>query len=128
VKLLQGELDVAIERFTRAMRLSPNDPQTFSMLEGIAAAHLVAGRYDEALSFAKASIQEKSTNIPAKPIAIASATLGGQHTEAKKAVAHLLQLDGSARVKNLMNLLVEFQQPEVLSRFAEGLRIAGLPE
>jgi len=50
VKVSLGEPDAAIERVARAMRLSPQDPQILSMQNAIACAHIVAGRYAEALS------------------------------------------------------------------------------
>jgi tetratricopeptide (TPR) repeat protein len=52
-KIWLGETEVAIERATRAMRLSPHDPSTFDMENAIADAHFIAGRYAEALSWAK---------------------------------------------------------------------------
>jgi tetratricopeptide (TPR) repeat protein len=44
----RGESEVAIERATRAMRLSPHDSQMFAMQTATAVAHYFAGRYDEA--------------------------------------------------------------------------------
>ena len=44
-----GDPDSAIEHFSRAMRLSPLDPETYRMQAGMAAAHLFAGRFDTAV-------------------------------------------------------------------------------
>jgi TolB-like protein/Tfp pilus assembly protein PilF len=57
VKVLLGEPEVAIERFAHAMRLSPQDPQIFNMHSGTSAAHLFAGRYAEALSWAETAVR-----------------------------------------------------------------------
>ena len=54
-----GEPEVAIEHVARAMRLSPQDPQMFAMEIAIAAAHLFAGRPDQALSWAEKAVQER---------------------------------------------------------------------
>ena len=44
------EPDQAIAHFERAIRLSPRDPEMVQMLNGIALAHLIAGRNEEAWS------------------------------------------------------------------------------
>ena len=125
VKFLLGEPEVAIERFARAMRLSPNDPSLAGMKEGTAAAHFVAGRYDEALSWAKAAMRDKPTYIAPKCVAAASAALTGRRGEAEKAMASLRQLDPTLRISSLRQQLPELGGS---AKFAEGLRIAGLPE
>ncbi len=48
-----GEPDAAIEHFTHAMRLSPLDPELYRIQGGLAAAHLFAGRFDAASSWAE---------------------------------------------------------------------------
>ena len=53
LKALLGKHEMAIEHLTRAMRLSPLDPEVFVARLGLAAAHLFAGRYDEASSWAE---------------------------------------------------------------------------
>src|SRR5262245_11618767 len=58
VKLWLGEPDAAIERFERAMRLSPLDPRMPSVQAAIADAQFHAGRYDEASSWATIAIRE----------------------------------------------------------------------
>jgi tetratricopeptide (TPR) repeat protein len=48
VKIWLGEPETAIERFARAMRLSPLDPWLLEMRAGTAYAHFFLGRHDEA--------------------------------------------------------------------------------
>ena len=57
VKVALGEPEAAIECAERAMRLSPQDPQSFSIQTAIACAHLVAGRYEDALSAAEVAMR-----------------------------------------------------------------------
>jgi cytochrome c-type biogenesis protein CcmH/NrfG len=52
-----GEHDDAIERFTRAMRLSPLDPETFQMQTGTAMAHMFARRFEIAFRMGGQSVQ-----------------------------------------------------------------------
>jgi tetratricopeptide (TPR) repeat protein len=126
VKLLLGEPEIAIERFARAMRLSPNDPNKVLMMDGTASAHFVAGRYAEALSWAKTATREKPAYIVPICVAAASAALTGQLAEVEKAVASLRLLEPTLRISTLKE-----QLPELgfgFAKFAEGLRKAGLPE
>jgi TolB-like protein/Tfp pilus assembly protein PilF len=68
LKVWRGEPDAAIEHFARAMRLSPLDPEIYRMQAGTALAHLFAGRFDTASSWAeKASRDLPSFLIPASP-------------------------------------------------------------
>ncbi len=59
IKGWAGEPEIAIDHAARAMRLSPADPHTFTMRTATAAAHFVAGRYDEALAWAEAVTWER---------------------------------------------------------------------
>ncbi len=126
VKLMLGEPGVAIERFARAMRLSPNDPQIYATQEGMAAAHFAAGRYAEALSWAKAAIREKPAYILAISMAAASAALAGHLAEAQEAAARLRQLEPTLRISSLKEPFSELGAD--FAAVSEGLRRAGLPE
>jgi TolB-like protein/class 3 adenylate cyclase len=128
VKLLLGQPEVAIERFARAMRLSPNDPTVLGIKDGMATTHFAAGRYAEALSWAKAAVREKPTFIVGVCIAAASAALAGQLAEAERAVASLRQLEPLLCISSLKELFPVLGRPEYFARLTEGLRVAGLPE
>ena len=127
VKVFLGEPEAAIECEAHAMRLSPHDPLTFSMQAGIAAAHLFAGRYAEALSWAERSIREHPDYIPSTSVAVAAGALAGNHAAATKAMARLRQLMPELRMSNLGDLF-PIRRAEDFNRWAEGLRRAGLPE
>ena len=123
----RGDPDLALERIDRAMRLSPHDPQFFVM-QGIAAyAHYVAGRYAEALSWAERAVFERSDYVTGLRVLAASAAMTGHDGQASDAIARLRELDADLHLSNLRDV-VPLQKPEDLSRMAEGLRKAGLPE
>ena len=82
VKISLGEPEAGIERVSRALRLSPKDPQAFSMQGAIASAHLAAGRYAEALSWAERAVRDRPNFLLAICIAAASAALAGRPAEA----------------------------------------------
>ena len=111
----------------RAMRLSPLDPLIFGMQNGTAAAHFLAGRYDEASSWAEKALREQPDYLPALRMAAASHALPGRVAEAQKAMVRMRQIDPELRCSNLTDI-VPFRRPEDFARYVEGLRTAGLPE
>src|ERR1700682_6727166 len=58
VKNWLGEPEPGIERFARAMRLSPLDPWLTGSRGGTAHAHFFLGHYDEAASWAAMTLQD----------------------------------------------------------------------
>ena len=128
VKNWLGEPEAAIERFARAMRLSPLDPRLMGMRAGTAHAHFFLGRYDEAASWATMALQDDPDFQPGLRIDGASNAMAGRPEQAHKAVARLRQLDPTLRVSSLKDLLGPYRRAVDLSRYQEGLRQAGLPE
>jgi TolB-like protein len=126
VKVSLGEPDAAIERVAHAMRLSPQDPQIFSMHGAIACAHFVAGRYAEALSSAETAMREQPNFLLANCIAATSAALAGRLEEARRVMARLRQIDPGLRISNLKDVM--YLRAEDFAKWADGLRKAGLPE
>jgi TolB-like protein len=128
VKNWLGEPEAAIERFARAMRLSPLDPSLLRMPSGTAHAHFFLGRYDEAASWAAMALQDNPDYQPGLRIAAASNAMAGRPEQAHKAVARLRLLNPTLRVSTLKDVLGPFRRAEDLLRYEEGLRQAGLPE
>jgi TolB-like protein/class 3 adenylate cyclase len=128
VKLWLGEPDRALEHFAHAMRLSPVDPLTWWMQEGMAKAHFFAGRYGEAVSWAKMALRGLPVSHSGLRIAAASCALAGRDEEAKTLVARLLEIDPLLRISNLKKVLGPYRQPEHLAKYVDALRKAGLPE
>ena len=127
LRVWHGEPDDAIERFARAMRLSPLDPEMYRMQAGMAVAHLFAGRFDTASSWAEKAFRDLPSFLLAVSIIAASHALAGRTDEARRAMHHLRQLDPALRISNLEDWL-PLRRPEDLATFADGLRRAGLPE
>ena len=123
-----GEPKTAIERFARAMRLSPFDPRMSGMRAGTAAAHFFLGRYDDAASWAEMALQDNPDFQPGLRYAAASNAMAGRPEQAHKAEARLRLLNPTLRVSTLKDVLGPFRRAEDLSRYEEGLRLAGLPE
>lgn len=127
LRVWRGDTDGAIEHFTHAMRLSPLDPELYRMQAGIAVAHLFSGRFDLASTWAEKALRELPSFLMAIAIAAASYSLADRMADARRAMDQLRQLDPALCIANLPEWL-PIQRPEDLATFAEGLRMAGLPE
>jgi TolB-like protein/class 3 adenylate cyclase len=122
-----GEPEVAIEHVTRAIRLSPNDPQMFSMFGVLGLAHFIAGRYTQALAYAEAASRERPEYVHPVCIVAASAALTGRSEVADKAIITLCQLAPDLCLSNIKTIQA-FRRPEDFAKWEEGMRLAGLPE
>jgi TolB-like protein/class 3 adenylate cyclase len=126
-KAFLGDPDAAIKHLTEAMRLSPLDPLSFRAKGGIAFAHFLARRYDEAITWAESALRERPNYLAAIRELAAASALAGHLPEAQKAMAHLRQIDPAMRVTTVKDW-VPLRRPDDLKRLQEGLRQAGLPE
>jgi TolB-like protein len=127
VRVYLGEPDIAIEHLAQAMRLSPVDPETGRMQAGIATAHLLSGRYDEASSWAQKALREQPSYLTTIRLVAASSALAGRLDEAREAMERLRRIDPALHISNLKDRL-PLRRPEDFGRYTEGLRKAGLPE
>ncbi len=126
LRIWRGEPEEAITRFEHAMRLSPLDTEMFRMQSGVAMAHLLAGRFDDACTWAEKAFRDTRFVLPATTIA-ASCALAGRMDEAQRAMADVRRLDPTLRLATL-DAWLPFHRLEDFKLFADGLRKAGLPE
>jgi adenylate cyclase len=90
-------------------------------------AHLLAGRFEEASSWAERSLREKPDFLASLRFAAASYALAGRTEDAQKVVSRILALDPGERISNLADV-VSIRRAADMALFSEGLRKAGLPE
>ena len=121
-----GRPEVAIEHFRRALRVSPFDPMNFSALIGIGCAHFKAARYEECAIWAAKGVAERPSAVWAHRVLASAYAHLGWLDEARHEVSVLLTAVPDATVSAIVNLLPN--DPEYVARFADGLRMAGLPE
>jgi len=127
LRVWRGEPELALEHVAHAMRLSPLDPSMSFMQGAVAFAHFLAGRYDEASSWAERALRERPDLLLLLVPAAASRAFAGNLKTAQKAAEGLRKLNQSLRISNIEDLL-PLRRPEDLVRLREGLRKAGLPE
>jgi TolB-like protein len=127
MRIWRGEPDDAIERIAHGMRLSPLGPDVQRMEVGTAMAHLLAGRTEDALSWAERASRHGSDQALPLTIFAAIYASAGRGDEAKAAMQQLRRLDPALRLSNLGEWL-PFQRPQDLEHFADALREAGLPK
>jgi TolB-like protein/tetratricopeptide (TPR) repeat protein len=123
VKIMLGEPEQAIVYQARSMRLSPMDPLRGLMLAATGFAHLLTGRYDDAISWAQRACLDQPNFPVAWRLLASSSALSGRLDQAQKALARALQLDPGLE---LSTLSATFRRAEDFERYAEGLRLAGL--
>lgn len=114
------------------MRLSPIDARTWFIAEGVAYYHFTAGRYDEALKWARVALRELPDSRGVLLVAAASCALAGRDEEAKRLTARLLEIHPALRISTL---LPEYSAKQADARCrglspnaVHALRMAGLPE
>jgi adenylate cyclase len=127
LRVFLGQFDKAIEDAERYMRLSPLDPNMQSLRNAVASAHLMAGRYGEAVSWARRAMQAKTGWAPPFRIAAAAEALAGNLEEATKYRERLQELDPSLRLSSLDQFYGQ-HRAEYAAVIKQGLRKAGLPE
>jgi adenylate cyclase len=127
VRLWLGEAGKALDHEMCAMRLSPLDPLIGQMQTGVAHAHFVVGRHEEASEWAGRAIRGLPSWIPGVIVATASAALCGRLAEARALVGQLRELDPALRISSLRER-IPFRRENLLALYESGLRQAGMPE
>ena len=121
-----GEPDESIKYNEIAIRLNPKDLSIFFRFSDIAMAHFVAGRYSDAVLWARKSIYRKSVFGLGHAVLISSLAYLNRLEEAKEAVRNFLEIIPKAKISGFRQ--IPFKIPENFNRLEEGLRRAGLPE
>ncbi|MCI0430820.1 MAG: tetratricopeptide repeat protein [Rhodospirillales bacterium] len=123
----RGEPETALAHFERAAQLSPFDPLNFNRYAGVALAHLVAARYEEAIAWAeKARVERPGLPFAYRILATAHVQLG-QQEQAREAAQVLLARCPRQSLAEMM-AVTPFRDGNVRRRFEDGLRQAGIPD
>jgi tetratricopeptide (TPR) repeat protein len=128
IHALRNQPEAAIEAFDRARRLSPLDPLGYYDEAGLAAAHLVARRFEAAIECADRSLLHGQPRVTtALRIKIVANAHLGRLDEARAELRRLLAIDPKLTIA-AVRVLFASAAPEFLELYVSGLRLAGLPE
>ena len=122
-----GEGDAAIQQFLAALRLSPLDPRIYNAQTGLAYAHFLAGRNEDALSWATTSLRQQPNFVASHRVMMACQAMIGRVDEARQTCVLALQLDPTQRISGI-TVRAPFRRPEDIDKLAHAFRIAGMPE
>src|SRR3712207_437970 len=122
----QDDPEVAIQHFERSLRLSPFDPLAFNCDVGIGCAHFIAKRYEQAALWQERALVVKPTACWIHRTLAPAYALAGDLDRARESANNLRGAYPEITISDIGHALA-FSR-EVIKRFAEGLRLAGLPE
>ena len=120
-----GQDREAIEHGEQAIRLSPLDPDMALFLGGVAIGNFAAGRYADAARYATEAVRRRPGFHGVKRMLCASHARAGNVDEARSLLAALVREQPQLSL-DWINANTPWQTPELMERYLEGLRRAGL--
>jgi adenylate cyclase len=127
INIWQGHPDLAIEHLARAERLDPGSLRLTSFA-AMAHARFFVGEYEGALGLAEGMLRHSPDAHVCLRIGAASAAFAGRVDTAHGLAARLQVIDPAFGVSRLREYLGPYQRSAFVEKYAEGLRLAGLPE
>jgi TolB-like protein len=117
----------ALALLRRAERLSPRDPRAWVMAAHGAFAHFIAGQFKDAASLARKSLAQNPRSARALRLLAVSLAKLGERDQAAAAIQELLAIDPQGTISKVRMRLRRWPE-SAWNSYAEGLRLAGLPE
>lgn len=122
----RGEGESAVQATEQALRLSPMDPMRFFYDAHAASAAASAGQFERAIELAQRSLKANRLHASTYRVLAIAQVLSGQVDAARDAVAQLLKLEPGFTVERFLARSPGADY-DIGWRFAEALRVAGLP-
>lgn len=115
----------AIAHSEEAMRLSPLDPEMAMFIGGTAVSHYLSGRFQEAFQYSSELLRLRPGFHGAQRLRCANLAQLGRLDEARGVLATLQREHPELSVA-WIKACVPYQTPELMERFLDGMRKAGL--
>jgi adenylate cyclase len=125
INIWLGQPQIGLDHLTLARRFDPTSHST--RMSATAHAYFFLDRYEEALAQAEEILRGSPNSHPAHRIGAASAAFAGRWDAAQRLVRQLQIIDPELRVSRLAKVFGPYKQASI-DKYAEGLRLAGLPE
>ena len=122
---LPARIAQAIAHAEEAIRLSPLDPDKALFFGAIAVAHYCAGRFTEAVRYSSKLLTLRPGFQGAQRMRCASLAQAGQIEEAREFL-ELVRSEQPQLSLDWIRASVPYQTPELMERFLDGMRKAGL--
>lgn len=119
-----GRSDEAMLRFEQALRLSPRDPFNALVFAGVSTPHYMAGRYADAVTWARKSMQLRPGILGAHRMLCVSLAQAGHIEESRAALASLRQLQPDFCIAWIKECVPYTSGPMV--KYLDGMHRAGL--
>jgi adenylate cyclase len=126
-KAFLGDAERAIEDLQQALRLSPLDATLWIAHSGMAVAHFLCGRYEEALSWASMALRQRPNSLSALRVSIAANALIGDVETARRLLGLYRKVHPDARLTKMREWW-SYLSEENVEKFLKGFRLAGMPE
>ena len=120
-----GQPEVALEHLGCAGRL---DPGSKIYSSAMAHTYFFLDRYEEAFAVAEQMVRYNPQSNAGLRVGTASAAFAGRIDSARMFAARLQAIDPAFRVSRLNEYLGPYEQSAFPEKYAEGLRLANLPE
>jgi adenylate cyclase len=119
----------AIDAFERSIRLSPLDPARWGSEGGLGFAHLLAGRYQEAIEWTARAVHVNPRATFIAACQAAACGYLGRSDEARECIRRLAEfVPGFTTITGFRGAWEQFCSPGALDIYLDGLRKAGLAE
>ena len=125
-QVFAGDLEQGMTLLERARELSPSDPTAFYVLTGLAMAHALQGRFEEASALANASVAIYGDWDATWCVQVFVNARMGRVEATGAAREKLLQLMPGLTLGRYSEL-ARFRDPSRLAQVIEGLRLGGVP-
>ena len=126
LRLFRGETDASIAHWERCARISPLDPVKTMFTVGVGGAHMLAGRYEQALAAAQHAVQESPNYAMGHRLIVANLGFLGRMDEARIAAKRMLELIPAFTVFKYLSV-APYQSAEFRKKSAAIYRAGGVP-
>lgn len=123
----EGRLDEALRSFDRAIKLGPHDPFRWAFMSYRALAHLFAGQFEDAVTWARQAAQVPNAHYWSRANLISALGHLGKSRESRDNAAQLFAERPGFSRSFARKRLFYLRKAEQMNVFLDGLRMAGIP-